>query len=373
MEEWKRQVEATGCISRLCYREEVEAALRTESFSGLSLLGLQDFPGQGTALVGMMNSHLQPKPYDFARPEAFAAFFRDTLPLALMERYTWRGGENFDAVIKLANYGKEEIRGELKLALSEDSGEEKPAFTPIEVTVPDCVCPQGTLTSLAHINRELPRIGRPAHLTLKLEIAGHANSYPVWLYPEEETPVMYGHDFYETRVLDDRALFLLESGGKVFLAPDSDKKSLPHSIKGQFSTDFWSVGTFDGQEGGMGQLIDEKHPIFRHFPTSFHTDWQWWPMASARALILPRRIKAIVTEMDSYAFLRPMAQLFECRVGKGRLLVSTFGLHSLQQYPEAKALLAAIYRYLKSEDFAPEQEMTADELRGLFCSGKAVI
>lgn len=66
LDDWHRQVEATGELSLLCYREEIEAALRTEGFSGISLLGLQDFPGQGTALVGMLSSHLRPKPYTFA-------------------------------------------------------------------------------------------------------------------------------------------------------------------------------------------------------------------------------------------------------------------------------------------------------------------
>lgn len=86
---WKRRVEATGELSNLCYREEIEAALRTASFSGISLLGIQDFPGQGTALVGMLNAHLQPKPYPFARPERFSAFFRAVLPLVLLEKYTY--------------------------------------------------------------------------------------------------------------------------------------------------------------------------------------------------------------------------------------------------------------------------------------------
>lgn len=54
---WEKYVEATGELSRLAYREEIEAAMRTRELSGISLLGLQDFPGQGTALVGMMNSH----------------------------------------------------------------------------------------------------------------------------------------------------------------------------------------------------------------------------------------------------------------------------------------------------------------------------
>ena len=109
----------------------------------------------------------------------------------------------------------------------------------------------------------------------------------------------------------------------------------------------------------MGMLIDEKHPLFQDLPTSFHSDWQWWSMAVQRAM------ECIVTEMDSYAYLRPMARILECRCGGGRLLISSLGLHSLQQYPEARALQSAIYRYLSSPNFAPRQEMTVGEVRDL--------
>lgn len=115
----------------------------------------------------------------------------------------------------------------------------------------------------------------------------------------------------------------------------------------------------------MGQLIDEEHPVFDRFPTEFHTNWQWWPMASQRAVILPERYEAIITEMDSYAFLRPMAQLLECRCGNGKLMFSTMGLQDLQQYPEARALLDAIYRYMESERFEPEQEIAVEVIERL--------
>lgn len=107
----------------------------------------------------------------------------------------------------------------------------------------------------------------------------------------------------------------------------------------------------------MGQLIDASHPVFKDFPTEFHTNWQWWPMASGRAVILPEPIESIITEMDSYAFMRPMSQLFECRCGRGRLLFSSLGLQALNKYPEARALQASIYRYLSSEEFAPKQRI----------------
>lgn len=119
----------------------------------------------------------------------------------------------------------------------------------------------------------------------------------------------------------------------------------------------------------MGQLIDETHPVFRNFPTEFHTDWQWWPMAVQRAVILPKPYRAIVTQMDSYAFLRPMAQLLECCCGKGKLLFSTMGLQNLQEYPEARALLDSIYRYMDSPEFEPGQEIEWEVLETLVREG----
>ena len=115
----------------------------------------------------------------------------------------------------------------------------------------------------------------------------------------------------------------------------------------------------------MGQLINAEHPLFSAFPTERHTNWQWWPMASQRAMILPRRIDAIVAEMDSYAYLRPMAKLLECRCHGGRLMLSSMALHQLQQYPEARTLQAAIYAYLSTTTTLPAQELSVEEVSAL--------
>ena len=133
-----------------------------------------------------------------------------------------------------------------------------------------------------------------------------------------------------------------------------------------FSTDFWLVGTFPCQSGAMGQLIDAAHPIFRGFPTEKHTNWQWWPMASRPAVRVPRGLRAIVAQMDSFGTLRPMAQLFECRVGSGRLLFSSMALRTLTGYPEAQALLNAIYRYMETDQFQPGQSLNPEELERMF-------
>ncbi len=358
--DWAAMVEATGENSLQCYRAEVESALRTEGYSGISLLGLQDFPGQGTALVGMMNAHLQPKPYGFAAPERFAAFFRDVLPLALLPRYTWWAGERMEAKLRLANYGKKELTGEAAWTLRGRSFHR-------EGRLPRRTAPAGALTDLGLLSADLEGIGEAERLELILTFGEAENRCPLWVYPRREVPCP--ENVFECRVWDERAERVLAAGGRVYLAPDSTKEALPHSIQGQLSPDFWSVCTFPDQEGGMGQLIDRAHPIFEHFPTERWSQWQWSPMAGQRAMILPGRVKAVIAEMDSYALLRPMAKLFECRCGGGRLLVSSLGLHQLPERPEVRALRSAIHTYLGSDRFDPEQELDPAWIGRIFEKG----
>ena len=369
---WEKYVEATGELSRLAYREEIEAAMRTRELSGISLLGLQDFPGQGTALVGMMNSHLEPKPYPFARPERFREFFTESRIFVKMPRYTYEEGEHLTAEVEVANFGKGNIEGVFCWTLAgkksvSENGNCEPAEIKSKNTViatgedtEITICRPGSYTEVGSLDIPLDFVEKNTALTLKVRIGDSISAYPIWVY-RKTTPVC-PENVYETRAFYMNTREILQNGGRVYLSPDADKESLPNSIKTQFTTDFWSVGTFADQEGGMGQLIDTEHPIFKEFPTDFHTDWQWWIMATKRAVILPHPMKTIITEMDSYAFLRPMAQMIEFRCLKGKVLLSTMELHKSQQYPEVRALQASIYTYLSGENFEPAEEITEEEL-----------
>lgn len=135
------------------------------------------------------------------------------------------------------------------------------------------------------------------------------NSYPIWVYPKVQ-PYRKESNVYETEHFDEHAKQVLEQGGTVYLTPPSTEEALPDSIQAQFTTDFWSVGTFPGQEGAMGQLL-------------------------------------------------------ECRCLDGKLLFSSMGIQNLQQYPECRALLHAIYYYLDSEEFAPNQQIAPEVFEGL--------
>ena len=378
---WPEYVRASGELALLCYREEAEAALRTEDMSGIAVLGLQDFPGQGTALIGMMDAHLQPKPYAFADPRRFRAFFTDVLPMAEFERYTWIEGQMLEVGICLANYGRKDLEGSVVCRLgSLERGKSKNGYgrNPLERDVSGSeardgkdfeeetsrlVYPAGQVTRCGAVRFRLPVSGSARRLELELCINGYSNSYPIWVYPDVK-PVC-PEDIHETEHFDGEARRVLQNGGTVYLSPPSTREALPSSVQAQFSTDFWSIGSFPEQAGTMGQLINAAHPLFADFPTEFYTNWQWWIMASKRAAVLPEYFPSIITEMDSYARLAPMAQLLECRCLQGRVLFSTLGLQELGEYPEAAWLQRCIYRYMCSDAFKPEGEMDPQVLESL--------
>ncbi len=360
---WEQMVEASGELSLICYREEAEAVMRTPEMSGICLLGIQDFPGQGTAIVGMMNAHLKPKPYPFARPERFRAFFRDALPLIRVEKYTWYGGETMRVAVQGFNCSPADLRGTLACVLKD--GERR---TIAAQTAEQFAAKAGTSDVSAVFTFRLPEGGEPCAATVEAYLEGQEetfrNEIRIWIYPEKEFIPADGTHCCES--LDAAALRVLENGGKVLLEPKSEEAALPGSMRGQFSTDFWSVGTFPQQEGGMGLLIDDKHPVFRRFPTSFHTDYQWWRMAGQRAMRLPGESCAggiIVRQMDSCLRLDTFAMLAEATVGAGKILISSMGLKELPQAPEVTALRNAIIRYMQSEDFRPKADWPPETIR----------
>ena len=332
---YKAMVEATGELALLAYKKEVELAMMTEGMSGISLLGLQDFTGQGTALVGMLDAHLKSKPYDFAKPERFAQFFKPVLPILLLPKYTFFKDETLSAKVLLCNFSKETVAGV-------EPGQRK---------------------IIDEINVDFAEVEGNTRIDLELDYEGHTNSYPIWIY-DVPRKVEAPEGVYVAEALDEAAVDILDKGGSVFLSP-KDAASAFKAIKAcHFTTDFWSKGTFPAQDGEMGQFIRNAHPIFDDFPTDMFTNYQWWPMATSYAVEVPRGLVPIITQMDSFDRLRHMAQLFEVRIGLGRLMISTMELtkDSKASYPEVQALLQSIYKYMESDEFTPKNEIDIENI-----------
>ena len=98
---------ASGKLQAICYKADIEAALRTPGFAGFHLLQLHDFPGQGTALVGVLNPFFENKGYITA--EEFRMFCNETVPLARMQKMVYSTNESFSANVEIAHFGEKPL------------------------------------------------------------------------------------------------------------------------------------------------------------------------------------------------------------------------------------------------------------------------
>jgi hypothetical protein len=319
----------------------------------------------------MINSHLESKPYPFAAPARFRRFFAPVVPLLYLDKYTYDNTERLQAEIKLANYGKSAISDAASWKLCK--GDQILA----QGSIDKALYPNEGLRTVGMIEQDLNIIKKAERLDIHITVGKYENSYPIWVYPksepiglmeQEEAYYYEGKDGVKIRIasyMDDETLKWLEAGGSVYLEPRPLKEKMPASIGGQFTTDFWSVGTFPNQEGGMGMVIDQEHRALRDFPTEGQTNWQWWLMASGRPMILPESIKPVLTVPDSYRRLKHMGLLFEAKTGTGAVTASGMGLRYNQQYPEAVALLHSILTYMEADGFEPKQQISISEIEKL--------
>lgn len=216
---------------------------QTLFMSGISLLSIQDFPGQGTALVGMLDSHLESKSYDFAQPNRFKSIFNQVNVLASFDKYTYSVGDVLRFDINVANYSKKDFTDTVCYVL-------KGKDFIFEGQTESKLIPTGQLTFIQHIEIPLDKFSKSSRLDLVLTVGEYQNSYPIWVYVDKQ--VNLKEEIKVCRTLDANFMEAIKEGGIVYLCPESTKDHLPQSIQGEFSTDFWSVGTFPLQQGGMG-------------------------------------------------------------------------------------------------------------------------
>ena len=318
------------------YKADVEMCLRTPGLGGFQLLDIQDYPGQGSAYVGILDAFMDAK--GDIDPAEWRQFCSELVPLAEFDKYCWTEDEVFHAHVKVANYtGEELIDGEGEYDI------DKP------------------------ISELLDTLKAPARIDLKLtaRTAGHegVNTWPIWVYPADNKPDRSGITI--VRKLDNAALKALEAGKKVLLMP-SDTTG---TVGGLFQTDYWNYRMFkqicesNGKPvspGTLGILTDPAHPLFREFPTEEHTDWQWFPVLKAsRPMILDalRGYKPIVQVIDNVERNHRLGLVFEFAAGKGKLLVCCADLESVQDYPEGRQFYKAVLDYMRSDDFQPSVEL----------------
>jgi hypothetical protein len=356
---------ASGALSVICHREDIESELRTPGLGGFHLLDIQDFSGQGTALVGILDVFMDSK--GLITPEAWRQFCCETVPLFWMQKYTWTSDEEFRGRIRVAHYGPKDLENQ-SVSWVLRAGQE----TVGQGTILAKRIRTGAVNEIDLVHAPLNSIGKAQKLklTISLDKTPYRNSYDLWVYPPKVDTVKPA-GVTITRKLTAAVQKKLMDGGSVLLMPE--RGSLKRTVAMAFQTGFWSpmfrMGARkapDGKEvpGTQGILCDPKHPLFADFPTEFHSNWQWWQLCKhCDPMILdgaPAGFRPVVQVIDGIDRNHKLGLILEARAGRGRLLICTIDLPGLQKHPEARQLLASIQHYMASDDFQPRQELSGD-------------
>jgi hypothetical protein len=356
---------ASGKLAALCYRADIEAALRTHRFGGFQLLDLQDFPGQGTALVGMLDAFMESK--GLITAQEWRQFCSPIVLLARFPKYTWTVDETFSANIELAHYGEKDLANVSVAWAIQDRRGRKAAAGKLRVGRVE----QGGLRQLGVITAPLADLRKPTRLDLTLALEGEpvATCYPMWVYPSREV-VKNASGVHLARKLGSAEMALLAQGSRVVFIPEAKSKIL-RSVGGGFATDFWCWPMFKNKPGTMGILCDPNHPALAGFPTEFHSDWQWFHiLTNSRPVILDglaKEIRPIVQVVDNLDRVHKLGLIFEAKVGPGRLLVCASDLASLND-AAASHLLGTLYDYAGSARFNPQVELAPEAARELLAA-----
>ena len=348
---------ASGLWSVKLYKADIEMDLRTRNMAGFQLLDIQDYPGQGSAFVGILDAFMESK--GITMPEEWRQWCSPVVPLLEMKKFCFEDGEKIQAKVKVANYGGTSLYGKKLMWKIGDAEGVMNIFTYDE-----------GLIDVGILDEEISA-DKPAKLNVSLNIEGTEarNSYELWVYPKkalEKKGIIIARD------LNQEVVKVLEKGGKVLWMPDS----LPYTVGGLFQTDYWNYRMFKTicennkkkvSPGTLGILTNPEHPIFKGFPTEMHTNWQWFPVIKeSHPLVLDNFAKdyrLIVQVIDNIERNHKLGLVMEWKVGAGKLLVCMSDLEKAAKYPEGKAFYQSVLNYMRSADFNPSAEITVDELK----------
>ena len=378
----------SGALAAACYKDELETALRTKDMAGFQILDIQDFSGQGTALVGMLDAFMENK--GILSAADFKSFCSDAVIQAEFSSYVLQNGATLEGMLSLTWYRKalpETVSVEFLLTDLKNNNV-------ISRQLLDC--PAGVhengYTKLCPFTAAVPASENPEHYMLEIRLADTdvANRYELWSYPAVSADGLHNAAFQPNAVTDlhnittnlSDAISHVQEGHPTVLCLSREQN--PHSITGTYCTDFWCYPMFrsisEGMNkevpvGTMGLLIRKEHPALAHFPTHSYSTPQWWDivMNSASTILDETDIVPIVQTIDNFERNHRLGLIYEIQVTGTDvpLIICTSPLPSLagDGHAEAACLLQSLCRYAdtwKKDTSRPVYSMNGEKLRALF-------
>src|SRR4030042_2547095 len=355
---------ASGRLQVLCYKSEIEAALRTPGMAGFQLLSLNDFPGQGSAIVGILDVFWDEKGYTNA--EEFKRFCNQTVPLARFSKFVYKNNDTLHASVEVSHFGSDtllNVTPEWKITLEGKKTLAEGNFNRLDI-------PFGNCQQLGKIDFSLSGIEDPAKLNLEVRVGEFTNSWDFWVYPAE-LPAINTDEIYVCDTIDSKAEETLREGGKVLLLA-AGKIEKGKDVVQYLKPVFWNTSWFRMRPPHtLGILCDPEYPIFRDFPTESHSNMQWWEIVNRQQVMnldnFPPDFRPLAQPIDTWFLNRRLGLIFEAKVGKGKLMVVSADLQTdLENRPAARQLRYSIEKYMQSGKFRPKGKVEIEGVKDLF-------
>lgn len=290
----------TGHLAVDCYKREIETLLRSREVSGFQLLDLQDYTGQGTALVGVLNAMMENK--GLISAEEWREFCAGTVVLGEFASFTGMMGEDIRFDVQISECDPEKQHTCIRCTLMDGERE----LYACDVTPG---ARQGRLTDAVSVTfpAECYRDAmqeRITGLTVVLTLAdGTRNHYPIWLIPPIDIRITR-----EGIEKDGRMVAFVsaeeKADGAAIVVPSAEGQ-----LPAEYCTDFWcypmfrSISESMGKPvpvGTMGLSIDTASPLLKRFAQEDYTTPAWYAiLQTAHVQRLPADIHPAVQMIDN--------------------------------------------------------------------------
>lgn len=290
----------TGHLAVDCYKREIETLLRSREVSGFQLLDLQDYTGQGTALVGVLNALMENK--GLISAEEWREFCAGTVVLGEFASFTGVMGEDIRFDVQISECAPEKQHTRIRCTLMDGERE----LYACDVTpgarhgrLTDAV----SVTFPAECYRDAMQ-ERITGLTVVLTLEdGTRNHYPIWLIPPVDIRITREGIEKDGRMVTFVSAEEMADGAAI-VVPSAEGQ-----LPAEYCTDFWcypmfrSISESMGKPvpvGTMGLSIDTASPMLKRFAQEDYTTPAWYAiLQTAHVQRLSSDIRPAVQMIDN--------------------------------------------------------------------------
>ncbi len=355
---------ASGEEAVQLYKEDIERFMRTSNTSGYQLLDTRDYPGQGTALVGILfDSFGDAK--NHITPEEFKTFCAPIVLVSRIPKQAYIDGEDIEIPIEVCNYSQQDIRNDTLQWIIKDENE-----TVLKSGEFDNISAKRGQNSPIATIKTFVKLGKPAQLTIEVRLLSSKvyNHWKIWSYVPTPKVAKGTSKVRVVHVIDDKILDFVEKGGRVLYLGYNQMNS---TVPVQYINATWDPR---GKLSTCGALINDKHPLFKEFPTSSFSDLQWMNLLNnSRAFVLnstPKQYTPVVWAIEAPSTMRnyKLGTIIEMAYGKGLIIGTTLNLQDtvVVQHPELKQLKQSLLNYAATANTKLLPRLNKETLRSIF-------